>query len=93
MVTRLPALLGSSIRLAWQADRRAARTVLAAEVGRGAMQAVSLLAVNSVLGRLITGGPVEGRLRGAVPALVAMAAVMLVGALLRGGVGVCHRTT
>lgn len=92
MVTRLPALLGSSFRLAWQADRPA-RTVLAAEVGRGAMQAVSLLAVNSVLGRLITGGPVEGRLRGAVPALVAMAAVMLVGALLRGGVGVCHRTT
>ena len=50
MVTRLPALLGSSFRLAWQADRRAARTVLMAEVGRGAMQAVSLLAVNSVLG-------------------------------------------
>jgi ATP-binding cassette subfamily B protein len=83
MVTRLPALLGSSFRLAWQADRRAARIVLAAEVGRGAMQAVSLLAVNSVLGRLITGGPIENRLRGAAPALIAMAAVMLVGALLR----------
>ena len=83
MVTRLPALLGSSFRLAWQADRQAARIVLAAEVGRGATQAVSLLAVNSVLGRLITGGPIEDRLRGAAPALVAMAAVMLVGALLR----------
>ncbi len=83
MVVRLPALLSASLRLAWQADRWAARTVLAAEVGRGLTQAVSLLAVNSVLGRLIDGGPLEDRLRGAVPALVTMAAVMLVGALLR----------
>ncbi|WP_406447460.1 ABC transporter ATP-binding protein/permease [Streptomyces sp. NBC_01613] len=83
MVTRLPGLLGSSFRLAWQADRQAARIVLAAEVSRGATQAVSLLAVNSALGRLITGGPIEDRLRGAAPALIAMAAVMLVGALLR----------
>ncbi|MEU6066472.1 MULTISPECIES: ABC transporter ATP-binding protein [Streptomyces] len=83
MVTRLPGMLASSFRLARQADARAARTVLAAEAGRGAAQAVSLLAVNSVLGRLIGAGPIEERLRGAAPALVAMAAVMLVGALLR----------
>ncbi|QEU89181.1 ABC transporter ATP-binding protein [Streptomyces viridosporus T7A] len=83
MITRLPALLASSLRLALQADRRAARTVLAAEVGRGLAQAVSLLAVNSVLGRLLGGGPIEERLRDAVPALVAVAAVMLVAALLR----------
>lgn len=83
MVTRLPAMLGSSFRLAWQADRRAARIVLAAEAGRGATQAVSLLAVNSVLGRLITGSAIADRLRGAVPALVTMAAVLMVGALLR----------
>ncbi|MDH6433490.1 ATP-binding cassette subfamily B protein [Streptomyces sp. SAI-144] len=83
MVARLPSLLSASLRLAWQADRRAARTVLAAEVTRGLAQAVSLLAVNSVLGRLIGGGALEGRLRGAVPALVTMAAMMLLGALLR----------
>jgi ATP-binding cassette subfamily B protein len=83
MVTRLPALLASSFRLAWQADRAAARTVLAAEAGRGLAQAVSLLAVNSVLGRLIGDGTIEERLRGAVPALLTMAAVMLAGALLR----------
>ncbi|MEV2214306.1 ABC transporter ATP-binding protein [Streptomyces sp. NPDC050997] len=83
MVTRLPSLLTASFRLAWQADRRDARTVLAAEVGRGLTQAVSLLAVNNVLGRLIGGGALEDRLRGAVPALVVMAAAMLVGALLR----------
>ncbi|MEV7434252.1 ABC transporter ATP-binding protein [Streptomyces griseoviridis] len=83
MVTRLPALLGSSFRLAWQADRRAARIVLLAEVTRGLTQAVGLLAVNSVLARLIAGGPIEDRLRGAAPALAAMAAVTLLGALLR----------
>lgn len=83
MVTRLPSLLASSFRLAWQADRRAARTVLVAEVGRGLAQAVGLLAVNSVLGRLIGGGPLEERLRGAVPAFVAMAVVMFVSTLLR----------
>ncbi|MFF4254524.1 ABC transporter ATP-binding protein [Streptomyces sp. NPDC001663] len=83
MVTRLPALLGSSFRLAWQADRRAARIVLAAEAGRGVAQAVSLLAMNSVLGRLISGGSIGDRLHGAVPVLAALAAVALVGALLR----------
>ncbi|MGW1951769.1 ABC transporter ATP-binding protein [Streptomyces sp. NPDC001920] len=83
MVTRLPSLLGISFRLAWQADRRAARIVLVAEVGRGLAQAVGLLAVNSVLGRLIGGGALEERLRDAVPALAAMAAVMVVSTLLR----------
>ena len=83
MVTRLPAMLRSSFRLAWQADPRAVRTVLAAEACRGVTQAVSLLAVNSVLGRLITGGAIADRLRGAAPALVTMAAVLVVGTLLR----------
>ncbi|MFD5712633.1 ABC transporter ATP-binding protein [Streptomyces pharetrae] len=83
MVRRLPALLSASLRLARQADRRAARIVLAAETGRGVAQAVSLLAVNSALGGLMGGGPIEDRLRGAVPALAVMAAVLLVGALLR----------
>jgi ATP-binding cassette subfamily B protein len=85
MVTRLPSLLASSFRLAWQADRGAARVVLSAEGGRGVAQAVSLLAVNSVLARLMSDGPVEDRLRGAVPALFAVAAVLLVSALLRAG--------
>ncbi|MGN9818402.1 ABC transporter ATP-binding protein [Streptomyces sp. SD11] len=84
MVTRLPALLALSFRLAWQADRRAARTVLCAEVGRGLAQAVSLLAVNSVLGRLMASGPVADRLRDAAPALVTVAVVTLLAALLRG---------
>ncbi|MEU9239884.1 ABC transporter ATP-binding protein [Streptomyces sp. NPDC048385] len=83
MMTRLPGMLASSLRLARQADARAARIVLASQVGVGAAQAVSLLAVNSVLGRLIGTGTIEERLRGAAPALVTMAAVLFVAALLR----------
>ncbi|MEU0243656.1 ABC transporter ATP-binding protein [Streptomyces sp. NPDC006235] len=83
MITRLPSLLASSLRLARQADRGAARIVLAAEAGRGVAQAVALLAVNSVLARLMGGGDIEERLRGAVPALVTVAVVMLLAALLR----------
>ncbi|MER7476586.1 ABC transporter ATP-binding protein [Streptomyces sp. NPDC126510] len=83
MITRLPSLLSASLRLARQADRGAARIVLAAEAGRGVAQAVSLLAVNSVLARLMGGGPIDARLRGAVPALVTVAVVMFLAALLR----------
>ncbi|MFB6845701.1 ABC transporter ATP-binding protein [Streptomyces sp. NPDC056373] len=83
MITRLPSLLAASLRLARQADRGAARIVLAAEAGRGVAQAVSLLAVNSVLARLMGGGPIDDRLRGAVPALVTVAVVMFLAALLR----------
>ncbi|CAM5368623.1 Multidrug ABC transporter permease OS=Streptomyces aurantiogriseus OX=66870 GN=GCM10010251_80250 PE=4 SV=1 [Streptomyces aurantiogriseus] len=83
MLARLPSLLAASLRLARQADPRAARVVLAAEVGRGVVQAVSLLAMNTILGRLVGDGSIEDRLRGAAPALAAMAVALLVGAVLR----------
>ncbi|MGW2699607.1 ABC transporter ATP-binding protein [Streptomyces sp. NPDC001340] len=83
MVVRLPGMLASSLRLARQADPRAARIVLATEVGRGVAQAVSLLAVNSALGKLLAGPDIAQRLRAAAPALAVVAAVMLVAALLR----------
>ncbi|MEU6598662.1 ABC transporter ATP-binding protein [Streptomyces flaveolus] len=83
MMTRLPGMLASSLRLARQADERAARVVLAAEAGRGVAQAVGLLAVNNALGKLLTGPHIEQRLRAAAPALVVMAVVTLVAALLR----------
>ncbi|MFF5102375.1 ABC transporter ATP-binding protein [Streptomyces sp. NPDC000134] len=83
LLTRLPALLAAGLRLARQADPRAARTVLASEAARGVAQAVSLLAVNGVLGRLMAGGPMPERLRGALPALVTLAVAMLLAALLR----------
>ncbi|NGO78655.1 ABC transporter ATP-binding protein [Streptomyces sp. YC504] len=83
MVRRFPALIASSLRLAWGADRQAARVMVSAELGRGLAQAVSLLAVNSVLGRLMGDAPMEERLRQAVPALITVACVLSVSALLR----------
>ncbi|MEU6675322.1 ABC transporter ATP-binding protein [Streptomyces sp. NPDC046925] len=83
MVKRLPTLLAASFRLAQQADPQAARIVVGAEAGRGIAQAVSLLAVNSVLGHLMTDAPVADRLHGATPALVAVACVLFLAALLR----------
>ncbi|MEU7423836.1 ABC transporter ATP-binding protein [Streptomyces sp. NPDC040750] len=83
MLVRLPGMLLSSLRLARQADPRAAWIVLAAELGRGVAQAVSLLAVNNALGKLLTGPDIARRLHAATPALVVVAAVMLVSALLR----------
>ncbi|MEU0051198.1 ABC transporter ATP-binding protein [Streptomyces sp. NPDC006309] len=83
MMTRLPGMLASSLRLARQADARAARVVLAAELGRGVTQAVSLLAVNNALGKLLTGPDIGQRLHSAAPALVVLAGVLLLAALLR----------
>ncbi|MFE2099868.1 ABC transporter ATP-binding protein [Streptomyces sp. NPDC059468] len=83
MVVRLPGMLASSLRLARRADPRAARVVLATELARGVTQAVSLLAVNSALGKLLAGPDIAQRLRAAAPALAVVAAVMLVAALLR----------
>ncbi|MCS0603325.1 ABC transporter ATP-binding protein/permease [Streptomyces sp. LP11] len=83
MLVRLPGMLVSSLRLARRADPRATWIVLTAELGRGVVGAVSLLAVNSALGRLLGGTDIPERLRAAAPALVVVAAVMLVGTLLR----------
>ncbi|WP_371917056.1 ABC transporter ATP-binding protein [Streptomyces sp. IMTB 2501] len=83
MVVRLPGMLASSLRLALQADARAAWIVLAAEAVRGLAQAMSLLAVNSALGSLLTGPDIGQRLRSAAPALIAVAAVSLMAVLLR----------
>ncbi|MQY14486.1 Vitamin B12 import ATP-binding protein BtuD [Streptomyces sp. RB5] len=80
-IRTLPGLVGSCLRLAWAADRRALRTVAAAEVGQGICEALGLLAVNAVLHALLAGGTAADRLRDAVPALVAGGVVAVVSAL------------
>ncbi|WKX74116.1 ABC transporter ATP-binding protein [Streptomyces sp. XD-27] len=83
MVRRLPHLLGTTVRLAHQADPRALRVVAAAESGRGIAQAVGLVAVNQVLAHLLDGGTTADRLAAALPAMVVVALSAMVGALLR----------
>jgi ATP-binding cassette, subfamily B, bacterial len=82
MVRRLPRMLGSAVRLAWQADRRAARIVAGAELGQGIARAVSLVAINHVLSALLATAPVTDRLRTAVPALIVVAVIAALTALL-----------
>ncbi|HEV7628992.1 MAG TPA: ABC transporter ATP-binding protein, partial [Streptomyces sp.] len=82
MVRRLPQMLGSAVRLAWQSDRRAARIVAAAELGQGIARAFSLVAINHVLTALLATAPVTDKLREALPALIAVAVTAALTALL-----------
>ncbi|MGW1073394.1 ABC transporter ATP-binding protein [Streptomyces sp. NPDC002537] len=81
MALRLPRLIASTVRLAWLADRRALRTVGIAETVQGVSQALGLVAVNSVLTAVLTGGSIGQRLHAALPALLVVAAMGVAGAL------------
>ncbi|MGP8298099.1 ABC transporter ATP-binding protein [Streptomyces inhibens] len=83
MVTKLPYLLAITIGLARKADPRALRMVGFAEIGRGASQALGLIAVNRALAHVIGEGTVPERLTGAAPALAAAGLCALVGAVLK----------
>ncbi|MFJ7996592.1 ABC transporter ATP-binding protein [Streptomyces sp. NPDC096310] len=83
MVTRLPRLVGTTIRLALEADRGALRLVTCAEIGRGVSQAVGLIAVNRVLTHLLGEGTTAERLTQAAPALAVAGGTALAGAVLR----------
>lgn len=81
MARDLPRLVATSIRLAALADRRALRTVATAEIGSGITQAIALVAVNTVLARLLAAGTVPERISHALPALLVVAATGMIGAL------------
>lgn len=78
----LPRLVGQSVRLAWHTDRPAVVAVAAAELGRGASSAFSLLATNQVLVELFSSGATPDRVRSALPSLIAVGAAGIVTALL-----------
>ncbi|MFI8825221.1 ABC transporter ATP-binding protein [Streptomyces sp. NPDC053431] len=82
MAAALPRQVAIAVRLAREADRRALYTVAASEAGRGVTQAVSLVAVNALLGELLAGGSTAERLRAALPSLVVVAVVSVIGAAL-----------
>lgn len=70
IAARLPHLVGTCLRLAWKADRRAAATVLATELATGAFVAFGLLAVNGVLHSLLASGATTARLHAAIPSVL-----------------------
>ncbi|EST22713.1 hypothetical protein M878_34330 [Streptomyces roseochromogenus subsp. oscitans DS 12.976] len=63
----------------------------AAEAVRGVARVMSLLAVNSALGSLLTGPDIGQRLRSAAPAPAVVAAVSPVSRTAAGGRHLCHR--
>lgn len=83
MAKGMPRMVGTGVRLAHRADARSLRVVLGAELGRGIAQAVGLVAVNGVLGHILSGGTTNERLARAVPALIVVAVTALTGSLLR----------
>ncbi|MFJ6837074.1 ABC transporter ATP-binding protein [Streptomyces sp. NPDC091209] len=80
----MPALVGATLRMAWNADRRALSAVAISEIGQGIAAAVSLLAVNAVMHALLgSGTPVE-RLHGVLPGLLTAAGIAVVNSALAG---------
>ncbi|WP_411150182.1 ATP-binding cassette domain-containing protein [Streptomyces sp. A30] len=78
----VPGLVGSTLRLAWQADRRALLTIGITEVGQGIAQAAGLLVTNVVIQALLKEGDNVARLHAALPALIAACVIAVVGTIL-----------
>lgn len=80
---QLPRTVARSARSAWVVDRVALLAVAAAQLLNGLATAVGLLATNTVLTYLLSGGTVPERLRTAVPAIAVVAAAGALGSLAR----------
>ncbi|MEU9540235.1 ABC transporter ATP-binding protein [Streptomyces mirabilis] len=79
----MPALVGATLRMAWQADRRALLAVAVSEMGQGIAAAIGLLAINAVMHALLAGsGSAPERLHALLPGLLAAAAISVVSSAL-----------
>ncbi|MEU5087701.1 ABC transporter ATP-binding protein [Streptomyces sp. NPDC021356] len=79
----MPALVGATLRMAWQADRRALLTVAVSELGQGIAAAIGLLAINAVMHALLAGtGTAAQRLHALLPGLLAAAAIAVANSAL-----------
>ncbi|WP_202501591.1 ABC transporter ATP-binding protein [Streptomyces sp. SID5785] len=81
---QMPRLVGTTLRMAWQADRRALGVVAVSEVAQGVAAAVGLLAVNAVMHALLGSGTAADRLHALLPGLLAAAGVAVVNSALAG---------
>ncbi|MFF8382144.1 ATP-binding cassette domain-containing protein [Streptomyces kanasensis] len=79
MAGSLPKQVAVAVRLAREADPRAFTAVAVSEVVRGITQAVSLIAVNALLVELLASGDITSRLRAALPSLLLVAVLAVVG--------------
>lgn len=70
MSSRLPAVLGHTIRMAWTVDRAAVLLLVLCQILTGAAAAVMLAFTAKAMAHLLAAGPVSERLHGALPALI-----------------------
>ncbi|MFE4050617.1 ABC transporter ATP-binding protein [Streptomyces sp. YIM B13518] len=82
VVRSLPPIVRTTIRFAREADRAAVRVVAGAEIGRGLVQAIGLIAVNASLAAVLAEADVTDRLRQALPPLILVAVTAVLGAVL-----------
>ncbi|MFF8914127.1 ABC transporter ATP-binding protein [Streptomyces sp. NPDC015032] len=80
----MPTLVGGTLRMAWNTDRRALSAVGISEIGQGIATAVGLLAVNAVMHALLGSGSTVDRLHAVLPGLLAAAAIAVVNSALAG---------
>ncbi|MFD5636974.1 ABC transporter ATP-binding protein [Streptomyces sp. NPDC127077] len=80
----MPTLVGATLRMAWNTDRRALIAVGVSEIGQGVAAAVGLLAVNAVMHALLGVGTAAERLHALMPGLLAAAAIAVVNSVLAG---------
>ncbi|KUN02884.1 ABC transporter [Streptomyces yokosukanensis] len=80
----MPRLVGTTLRMAWEADRRALLAVTVSEIGQGGAAAVGLLAVNAVMHALLGSGTAGQRLHAVLPGLLAAAGIAVVNSALAG---------
>ncbi|MEQ8146202.1 ATP-binding cassette domain-containing protein [Streptomyces sp. OP7] len=78
LCSQLPAVLRRICAMAWRTDRRAVLMLLACQLVTGVSAALLLTATARAMGPLLGTGAVEDRLRGALPALVVVAAASAV---------------
>lgn len=90
VLTRLPRITGLIGRLAWQADRRAALSVLVCQLASAAMSALGLIAGITVLQHLFAQGPTPERVRSALPHLALVVGLLSARALLDAAVAVAQ---
>ncbi|NUU21682.1 MAG: ABC transporter ATP-binding protein [Streptomycetaceae bacterium] len=88
MAVRLPRLVATALRLAWDVDRRALVALLVCQVAAGVLEAAGLLATTATITAVISSGDVVARLREAAPSLALLAAA--VGARACLGVAVMY---
>ncbi|MFI9467102.1 ABC transporter ATP-binding protein [Streptomyces sp. NPDC052492] len=78
LCSQLPSVLRRICAMAWRTDRRAVLLLLACQLVTGVSAALLLTATARAMGPLLGPGAVEDRLRGALPALVVVAAASAV---------------